>query len=525
MIINFLPHLNIYPKNSKDSVKNNAYPNLSPLKCDTISFGAMKKKEFKGTDLAVVEMFKAPIEKFNSNQDLQNWAKDKAFEIANKDYTGRQEETNIQRKAMLKEWFDYVLYENDGYSNTISLLILNAITKDLKPNNDEIPPVLNKGILADCIDEIDTCINKNPKYQFDLNKMYQNKLQTFYLEDEEINTGEFDTKWIVIPSKEHDIENFDANVDKLKVLSHKNWCTKSFKAKPYLEKGDFHVYIEKGKPKVGVRFVDDKIEEIQGEKNNGKIPIKYLDEIETHIKNNSLTPGKKTNKQIALAEKTKPIITKIKTDLKDAIEQNDAKTIFKYFRISVKEDKDGYLIISKYKQPSKDYTFDDLGINENELFKNVKSILKEANFNDSKLTELKNLQTIGKDAYFTNSKITKLGCLESIGGNAFFVKSKVTDLGNLKTIGGDADFSNSQITDLKNLQTIKKDAFFVNSQITNLGKLKYIGNDVYFEKSQIENLNMLQFIGGNVHISNSNLCEKDFKDVKVKGKILNNNQI
>ena len=36
---------------------------------------------------------------------------------------------------------------------------------------------------------------------------------------------------------------------------------------------------------------------------------------------------------------------------------------------------------------------------------------------------------------------------------------------------------------------------------------------------------MLQFIEGNVHISNSNLCEKDFKDVKVKGKILNNNQI
>ena len=39
-------------------------------------------------------------------------------ELKEKDFGGRQEETRIQRKEMLKEWFDYVIKENDAYSNT-----------------------------------------------------------------------------------------------------------------------------------------------------------------------------------------------------------------------------------------------------------------------------------------------------------------------------------------------------------------------------------------------------------------------
>lgn len=154
--------------------KNARYSNLVPLAYDTISFGAMKKKEFDGIDLAVIQKFSAPIEKFNSNEDLQNWADEKVKAILNKDFGGRSEETKIQRKAMLKEWSDYILDENDAYKKTTAFLILSAITKDLDANNDNIPPVLNKGVLADCISEIEKNIKTNPKYQFDLNKMYKN---------------------------------------------------------------------------------------------------------------------------------------------------------------------------------------------------------------------------------------------------------------------------------------------------------------------------------------------------------------
>ena len=472
---------------------------LAHLAQDTVSFGAMKKKEFEGIDFAVVQKFKVPIEKFNTNDDLQNWAGDKAKAIANKDFGGRQQKTEIQRKAIIKEWADYVFNENDAYSNTTALLILNAITKDLKPDNDNIPQVLNKGVLADCIYEIDKNTKSDPKYQFDLNKMYQNKLRAFYLGDTKTDTGETDTKWVVIPSKYHDPKNFETNVEKLKTLSYKTWCTKSNNAEPYLAKGDFHVYLENGKPKLGVRFVGDEIKEIQGERNNNKIPPDFLDVMQKHISENNLKLTNDTKDEIKFAEGAQIKIKKIKNDLKEAIENNDVKTIYKYFGIEVEEDKDGYLTISKYEQPSDDYTFKDLGIDENKLFEKVKKIEKNADFCYSQITNLNNLKYIGWAAYFCDSRITDLENLEYIGENANFKFSRVTNLGNLKNIGGYAYFSDSNITDLGNLTRIGWSAYFSDSKVTDLGHLKRIGEDAYIE--------------------NSPLTIEDFKNVKIGGSI------
>ena len=37
------------------------------------------------------------------------------------------------------------------------------------------------------------------------------------------------------------------------------------------------MYLENGNPKLGVRFVGDEVAEIQGQRNNSKIPLKYFD--------------------------------------------------------------------------------------------------------------------------------------------------------------------------------------------------------------------------------------------------------
>ena len=498
-------------------------PNLARAAHDTVSFGAMKKKEFEGIDFAVVEKFKAPVEKFNTNKDLQNWAGEKAKTIADKDFDGRQRETQIQRKTILKEWSNYVFNENDAYKNTTALLILSAITKDLTPDNDNIPPVLNKGILADCIGEINENIKNDPKYQFDLNKMYNNKLRAFYMGEKETNTGETGTKWVVIPSKEHDPENFETNVEKLKALSYKTWCTKTFNAKPYLEEGDFHVYLENGKTKLGVRFIDDEIEEIQGKLNNRKIPIDYFDILQKHISENNLKLTSDAKKEIRAAKKIKKEIIKRKKDLKEAIENNDTKTIYNYFGIDVEENKDGYLTLSKYKQPSDFYTYKSLGIDENKLFEKVKEIKGVANFMNSELTDLGNLEKIGGNAYFSNSRITNLANLKTIGGeadfriskisdlgnlktikgNAYFYASKIINLGNLETIAGSADFNYSAVTNLGNLKTIGEYAYFRNSRITDLGNLEIIGDDTDFRNSKVTNLGNLKTIRGNASFSDS----------------------
>jgi len=484
---------------------------LAPLAHDTVSFGAMKKTQFDGVNLAVVEKFKAPIGKFNSNDDLQNWASKQIKEIRKTDFGGRQAETKIQRKAMLNEWTAYVLTENDAYNNATALLILSAVTKDLKPDNDKLPPVLNKGVLADCISEIDKNIRADKKYQFDLNKMYETKLRALYLED--TNTGETESKWIIIPSKDNDPENFEENVKKLKTLSHKNWCTKSFNAEPYLKDGDFHVYLENGHPKLGVRFVGDEIQEIQGENNNGKIPIAYFDEMKKHIDENRLKLSENAQDEINSAEKIKIQIERVRHDLKEKIEKKDVKAIFEYFGSTTEEDEDGFLaIIGDY--GLKEYSYSDVGIDENWLFEKVKKITGNAYFNVSQVKDLGNLEAIGGFANFNGSQVESLGNLKTIGKDADFQNSKLKDLGNLETICGYANFYGSQVKDLGNLEIIGDNANFYGSQVKDLGNLEIIGDNAYFNDSQVKDLGKLKSIGGKVYINDCLLSEEDKEKLK-----------
>ncbi len=503
MQISFNPYLKLNNTRKRDF--RTSYPNLAPLQRDTVTFGAMKKSKFSGIDRAVVENFKAPIEKFYTNADLQKWSFENALELANKDYGGRKEETKIQRKVMLKEWSDYVLQENDGYTNAMSLLILDAVTKDLKPDNDTIPPVLNKGVLADCIAELDKNTKEVPKYQFNLNKIYKTKLQSYYLDDTQTRPGETSTKWVKIPSKSHDPEHFDENVEKLKTLSYKTWCTKSFNAEPYLEEGDFHIYLENGQPKVGVRFVNDKIQEIQGEANNGKVPLKYLSTVEEHIKEDDLRLTSNVRSEIQDAKELEKEVIRIKSDLKEAIESNDAARIYEYFGVEVEADKSGLLTISEYRQPLSDITYSDIGIDENKLFERVKTIKGNADFSDSLITDLGNLKLIGGNANFRYSQVIDLGQLKSIGGNVRFSNSQVSNLGNLESIGRDAWFSNSQVRNLGNLKSIGRDVWFTNSQVRNLGNLKSIGGDADFSASQVIDLGNLKSIGRNAYFGNSQI--------------------
>ena len=199
---------NIYNNQNTTTYFGFTCPNLAALKQDTVSFKGLvlKKSDFKGSDLAVIERYKPNIQQFKSKEDLQTFAEGKVNELKEKNFGGRQQETKVQRKAMLKEWFDYVIKENDAYSNTQRLIILSAITKDLKPSNDAIPPVLNKGTLAQTVTELEEKLKVNPKENFDFNKMYQNNLRTSLMKD--FSTGETMTGWVVIPSKKHDSKNF-----------------------------------------------------------------------------------------------------------------------------------------------------------------------------------------------------------------------------------------------------------------------------------------------------------------------------
>ena len=91
------------------------------------------------------------------------------------------------------------------------------------------------------------------------------------------------TKWVVIPSLKNGSENFEKNVEKLKMLSYRTWCTKTSQAEKYLKNGDFHIFMKNGEPKLCLKFFKNSIVEIQGEKNDNIIPIEYLDILQEHI--------------------------------------------------------------------------------------------------------------------------------------------------------------------------------------------------------------------------------------------------
>ena len=459
----------INENNYMQTKKAKYYPNLAPLACDTISFKAMKKPEFEGIDLLVVKNYKAPIEKFNSNQDLQNWAQEKANGIIKKDFVSQEVKIDLMRKEILAEW---VRFLNAQHKNTTTLYVLNSITKKLKPNNKKLPPMFNEKIANECINEIETNIKKDRSYVPSFLKLYETKLRQEFLD----NNYDENQIWVVIPSFSNDSANFQRNIEKLKVLSSDLWCTKTTKAKTYLLDGDFYIYFNQGKPLIGMRTdSDNTIAEIQGILNNDSIPCELVDIIDDFIKNQHLKTSEEAQNEITQTKALKAKLDKIKADLKDDIENKNFENILKYFGIKAQKDKDGLLIIDSYRQP-KQCKFSDIGIDEDELLLHIKRITKNANFKNSEAKTLGSVEEILKDAYFSYSIIIYLS--------------------KLRTIGGTAIFANSQIQSLGNLEEIKEDAYFQLSQVIDLGKLRFIGGRGIFQNSKIKEINNSIVING-----------------------------
>jgi len=505
-----------------------------------IFFEALKKSKFQEMDLACVEKFKAPIEKFNSNDDLQDWSKEKLEEdYIHKDFGGRQKETQVSRKEMLKEWNNYVTGDKSIYKPATALLIMSAITRDLKPNNDNLPPVLNKKILADTVHEVSKNLESNKKYLFDMNKIYRTNLRNFYTGDKSEDVR--GTKWVMIPSQKHDPEHFDKNVEKLKMLSYKTWCTKNTKAKSYLHNGDFHIYLENGNPKICIRFIGDNIEEIQGERNNRMIPSKYADETEKYFLENNFSSSTFEHK-IKQAKEAKMEFLKLqkkyKINKKDSglnkvlykigiksKKQKNNISIFKKFGITSEKLQDGTISISQYKQPSDYFTYADIGIDENELFKNVSEIKGNANFRNTALKSLNHLQAIYGNATFANSNLEDLGDLKLIKGNAKFVRTNLKSLNKLEEINGNLGILGSDLTDLGALRKVKGSVYLKDSNIESLKNLEYIGKDATFSDDKTKYIGHLKEVGGDVILDKNHcLTVEDFIGVKIKGSLKINSE-
>jgi len=156
-------------KNALNSFSLNSNP-IAQLNKAQIAFGAMKKSQFNGIDLIMIERTKAPIQSFSTNQDLQSYCQ----KILDENYLGEKnlsrltnsidDEAQSHKRAILNSWIKYVTKENDAYTPAIALFILSSITKNLNQDTNYLPPTLNRGVLASTIAEIVEQTRKNRKF-------------------------------------------------------------------------------------------------------------------------------------------------------------------------------------------------------------------------------------------------------------------------------------------------------------------------------------------------------------------------
>lgn len=444
---------------------SSASPFIQKRTCQ--SFSAMKKSQFDGLDFFIVERYKAPIEKFDSHKDYQSWADVLYRQVENRRFGGRTFESVEPRKNIIEDWVKCLnsdLYCADTYAPAQKMFILDGVTSELKPSNDKLPPVLNRVVLEQTINYLDSLVRQNRKAKFSFNEEYQSRLKDYFLKECGVDSDY--TGWIKIPSKKNDAKNFDKNVDKLKAFSCKTWCTKTYTAFDYLLRTDLAIYLEKGQPKLALRLVGSKIEDIQGERNDSRIPMKYLPVFEKYKKENKcrlvLDAAENYKKALVL----KKDLDKIKKDLAPYLKLEtieDAECVLGYFEPYTFKNQNDFLTIFDYTAGSKDFTYDDLGVDQNKLFSYISQVLGCANLRATPITKLMNLKLCGK-LDLQGTKVQDLGALEECG-SIILNNCPLKSLGNLKVIKSDVDFGWSSVTNLGKLEVVNGRIFIENSKL------------------------------------------------------------
>ena len=371
---------------------------------------------------------------FSHSQDYETKRKahNKFYEITDLNkYYSKFDRDNIDRIYRLDIWKDNLKRNYYDKDPELALQIFESITSHLSPENHEQPPIFNGKVLNKTLEYLKNRENFRTKFK----KTYENTLR-HYIISGECTPGETDTAWIKIPSKQTAPENFQKNLENLKILSSRKWCTKATHSQAYLEQGDFYIYYSKGEPKLFIHAGNKGIKSIQCGGNNGIISYKYVDIIENFIKSEKLTANRNELMKLEKAKYTKEKFLNLKANLSAAIKENNQEEIFKAAGIETKRNPDGTLTISHYGQPDEGFTYKDLGIDENRLLQNITEIEGNADFIRSNATIVNDLKKIGHDANFMYSKIKSLNNLEYIGRLANFLNMpNLTTLPNLKYVG------------------------------------------------------------------------------------------
>ncbi len=187
---------------------------------------------------------------------------------------------NHQRLDNVREWRDYLTRGNEAYAEdpfwqSCAWGVVHAALKsDRNRGLGSIVP-LHKGALAALRQSLET-----EGQAISLSRRYE-QLQAEYARQgtASVPTGG-NREWVYIPPKAEAKRKFRENVQRLQALSCPTWCTKSYNAERYLERGGFWLLLEGGTAIAAIRLNGKAVAEIQGASNDGRIPLEAADEID-----------------------------------------------------------------------------------------------------------------------------------------------------------------------------------------------------------------------------------------------------
>jgi hypothetical protein len=330
-----------------------------------------------------------------------------------------------QRKANIKEWKKYIeninpAMEKDPFWRDY---VISSLLKSMRTDKPDTGLPLNANALGQLYQKFKQGENIN------FGKGYQSALVD--ATKDLVELGDATTGWRKIPQTDKNDPKFDERVAAVQSLSCTGWCTRSTMAAPYIQKGDFWVYVDDKKPQVAIRFEGDQVQEIQGPQNDRSIPTKYINEITSLVDSG----------------KIKNMTGKTKGDITKAVRKSQFEAMIKERLASgelVEKDrgyakKNGIELDGRYyaAQGTKVYVDADGGIVVNddvtisEAAPNLKAVGGNAYMREG--ASVPNLTTVGGDAYINYSAPK----LTTVGGDAYI--SEGASAPALTTVGGDAD--------------------------------------------------------------------------------------
>lgn len=428
-----------------------------------LAFGSMKKSAFSGLELCFVNKFQAPIEKWNSKSDLDNFAQEKLDALtSNKKLDSPRFCKNCvweDKTRIVSEWINNLVNGEKKLGPAESFFILNSIFQNLAYDIDTVPVEFDKETLYKTIDEIEKTVSKDRRAEFNFDKMYRTNLRQKYIQEEmklqNIPSENLHPFWIKISSENiNSKDEFNETVKKFKAISSPLWCTTNDnKARSIIENDKFYIYLDEKETKLGIRQTHDRIFDVQGKLNNFIIPLDVVEPLKEKI--DELDKKTSAESKFDFYYKNALLAKKILNDIPNAIYEKDYEKIWEYLEMEPEKLPDGNYSIKNYiGYPLALKYFSKYGINEKDFFEKIVKIEGDAHFGLGQTTSTHNIKEIAGDANFIGTKIESLGKIEKVGKKLNLNNSNIKDLGNLKEVGGELNASDCPLKDFGNLEKV-----------------------------------------------------------------------